>query len=276
MSSIFDNIKKLRDVTGVGIVECKNALLSSDNDFDKAVIFLRKKGILNVASKSNRIANEGLVAVTVSSDKKIGVMLEVNCETDFVSRSDDFVSYVKKLTDFFISYEFDIKDFYLYDKEIILSDDLNNLKIDLVSKLKENIVIKRVRRIVVKDGFLFKYLHFGKLGVILNISEDESNIALDVLMQIASMNPKYVNIDDIPIDILSNEKQICYDKFKNQYPGKSEILLNKMVDGQINKFFKDNVLLEQDFIKDSKKSIKYFLGNKIKLISFVRFELGEV
>ncbi len=275
MTNIFDNVKKLRDITGIGIVECKSALLASNNNIDNAVIYLRQKGTLVATGKSSRTANEGVVHVFVKDDKKSCVILEVRCETDFISRSFEFIGYCDNVGSYFLSSKFFDQNFILYENEIVVSQELNDLRVSLISKFKENIFIKRVYRQSASYGFLFSYVHLDRIGVILNISVNDGAVALDILMQIAAMNPKYIDIGDVPNDILLSEKSIYSTKFKNQYPDKDALLLNKMIDGQVNKFFKDNVLLEQVFIKDAKKNVRYFLNNVVCVNSFVRFELGE-
>jgi elongation factor Ts len=276
MSDFLNNIKVLRDRTGISISECKKALLASNNDIESSIVFLRKSGASIVESKSNRQAVNGVIATFVSNDKKDGVIIEVNCETDFVSKSPDFLNYVSNLCNYFSSKDFIGKNFYLKDNDIILNKELIDLKIDLVSKLRENLVVKRVLKIFSAEGFLFSYLHFDfKIGVILNISKDDDLLAKDILIQIASMKPKYLSLQDIPADVLSFERQIAFDKLKNKYPEKNDMLLSKMVDGQINKFYNDNVLLEQNFVKDGKKFIKQIIYNKINVISFEIFSVNQ-
>lgn len=276
MSILFDNVKKLREKTGIGIVECKNALLASGNDIDEAVVYLRKNGVFNVENKLSRTAKEGLVFVLLSNDKKNGVILEINCETDFVARSSDFSNYAKRICEFFISDEFLGKSFCFDEKNIVLPHYLNDTKIDLVSNFKENIVVRRLYKIFCDDGFLFSYVHFdNQIGVILSANENNPDICLDILMQIAAMNPKYLCISDVPEDILRAEKNIFFDKFKNQYPDKDSLLIDKMVDGQINKFLKNVVLLEQSFIKDSKILVKNLIKDKIHIKTFKRFSVGD-
>jgi elongation factor Ts len=275
MSDFLNNVKKLRELTGISIIDCKKALLESNNNIDLAVIYLRKSGASIMESKSNRQANNGVISVFINESKCDGVMLEVNCETDFVAKSSDFLNYVDKLCKYFVSNDFLGKNFIMTDDKIVLNQELNDLKIDLLSKLRENIVLKRVVKFFSQSGFLFSYLHFdNKLGVVLNIDKDDNFLAKDILIQIASMKPKYLNILDIPGDVLLAEKQISFDKLKNKYPDKSLDLLTKMVNGQVNKFYSDNVLLEQDFVKDNKKKVKQVIG-LCNIISFTTFCLGN-
>ena len=260
MSNFFDNVKKLRDLTGISIIDCKKALIESNNDIDLAVVYLRKHGASIVENKSVRQTNNGVISFLVCESKKSGVIIEVNCETDFVAKSDDFF----------------LKNFYLSENEIFLSKDLNELKINLVSRFRENLVLKRVFKMYSDNGFIFGYLHFdNKLGVILNINKDDSILAKDVLIQIASMKPKYIKKSDVLSDTLMSEKQIYFDKLKNKYPEKDDILLSKMVEGQMNKFFTENVLLEQNFVKDNKKTINQLINSEIDIITFKMFCLGQ-
>lgn len=280
MNNILENIKILRDKTGLGIIECKNALLKTDNDIENAILFLRKNSKLTAVNKSSRITKDGLICIMISEDLKNGVILEINCETDFVARSSDFSDFLFKISNFFLFDEkFFNKNLNFFENDIILSEDLNNYKCDLISKFKENILIKRVSRIFSENGYLFKYIHLGdncgKKGAILNFSENDPKMALDILMQIVSMKPKFLSITDIPDSILQIEKEVYFNKFKNQYVDKNDDLILKMVDGQINKFYKDNVLLEQDFIKANKVAVKNIL-DKCKVYSFIHFEVGSL
>lgn len=276
MSDFLNNVKKLRELTGISIIDCKKALLESNNDIDLAVIYLRKGGASIMESKSNRQANSGVISIFINESKHDGVMLEVNCETDFVAKSSDFLNYIDKLCKHFVSNDFLGKNFIMNDDKIVLNKELNDLKIDLISKLRENLILKRVVKFFSQSDFLFSYLHFdNKLGVILNIDKDDNFLAKEILIQIASMKPKYLNILNIPEDVLLSEKQISFDKFKNKYPEKNLDLLTKMVDGQINKFYSDNVLLEQDFVKDNKKKVKEVIAFRCNIISFTTFYLGN-
>lgn len=276
MSDFFDNVKKLRDKTGISIIDCKKALLVSNNDIDNAIIYLRKNGASIVDSKSNRQANNGVISVFVNENKKDGVIIEVNCETDFVAKSVDFLDYVNRLCLYFVSNDFLGKNFSIYENDIVLNKELADLKIDLISKLRENLVLKRVFKFFSNDNFLFSYLHFdNKIGVILSIDKDDSLLAKDILIQIASMRPKYLSILNVPEDVLLSEKQVYLDKLKNKYPEKDAALLSKMVDGQVNKFYSDTVLLEQDFVKDNKKKIKQIISSKCNIIHFKMFCLGQ-
>ncbi|CAB3976460.1 translation elongation factor Ts [Candidatus Azoamicus ciliaticola] len=276
MSDFLNNVKKLRELTGISIIDCKKALLESNNDVDLAVIYLRKSGASIMESKSNRQANNGVISIFIDESKHDGVMLEVNCETDFVAKSSDFLDYVDKLCKYFVSNDFLGKNFIMNDDKIVLNKELNDLKIDLILKLRENLILKRVVKFFSQSNFLFSYLHFdNKLGVILNIDKDDNFLAKEILIQIASMKPKYLNIFNIPEDELLSEKQISFDKLKNKYPEKSLDLLTKMVDGQINKFYSDNVLLEQDFVKDNKKKLKQVIASRCNIISFTTFCLGN-
>lgn len=276
MSNFFDNVKKLRDLTGISILDCKKALVESNNDINLAFIFLRKSGAAIVENKSIRQTNNGVISFLISENKKDGVIIEINCETDFVARSDEFLNFCNKICEYYLSNVFLFKNFYLNENEISLSESLLELKIDLISRFRENLILKRVFKIYSNDGFIFGYLHFdNKLGVILNVDKDDVNLSKDILIQIASMKPKYLTKSEILPDVLASEKQIYFDKLKNKYPEKDDVLLSKMVEGQINKFFSENVLLEQSFVKDNKKTIKQLIESNINIISFKIFYLSH-
>lgn len=276
MSNFFDNVKKLRDRTGISILDCKKALMESNNDIDLAVVYLRKSGAAVVENKSSRQTNNGVISFLVCENKKDGVIIEINCETDFVAKSEDFINFCNKVCEYYLSEKFLCKIFYLSENEITLSKELIELKIDLISRFRENLIVKRIFKTYSNHGFIFGYLHFdNKLGVILNIDKDDKNLAKDVLIQIASMKPKYLSTSEISGDVLFSEKQIYLDKLKNKYPDKDDTLLSKMLEGQMNKFFAENVLLEQTFVKDNKKTIKQLISSKINILSFNLFCLGQ-
>lgn len=275
MDNLFDKVKELRNRTGIGIVECKKALLASDNDLDKAIVFLRKSGIINSESRSMKNSKEGIIYSKITSDKHTAIIIELNCETDFVARSDYFLEYAQYVCDFYLSSK-DFPDRFFFDKNIILPKPLEDAKTDLYLKVKENIFINKIRKFYSVDSYLYNYIHFdNKLGAILELNNDIPSLALDILIQIVAMNPKYLSISDIPLELINNERLIIFDKFKNQYPDKSDFLLNKMVDGQINKFYKSNVLLEQSFVKDLKISISDHIKNIVNINLFFRLCLGE-
>lgn len=273
---MFDNIKKLREKTGVSIIDCKKALLESDNDIDKAIIYLRKTGSSILESKANRTTKNGVIGICLTDDRKNGVILEINCETDFVARSNEFETLVKQIALFYLS-EYNMEKCFNFNSQVDVKEKyLVDLISDFAVKFKENIVIKRLLKVYSIDGFLFSYIHFDKkIASIIELDSNDETLALDLLMQIVSMKPKFLDIKHVPENVITSERNLFFEKLKLQHQDKNDILLNKMVDGQIAKFFKENVLLEQIFIKDTKKTIKVFLNNKVNILSYNYFSLGE-
>ncbi len=280
--NIIDKIKQLRNKTGVGMMLCKEALLKTNGNMEEAVLFLRKKGFFVAQKRVSKATSAGLVSVLLDDSKKNAVIIEVNCETDFVAKSPKFISFVSKLLDFFIKSDIYGKNFYKLHKEICLNEDINNDRLEFIASVGENITINRVKRICVDKGYLSYYVHgssdFGTIGSIL-LTNNEScnflNLVDDISMQIVAMNPKYLSIKDVPSAIILREKELYYEAGKNKYVNKNKSLLEKIVNGQIKNFYKDVVLLEQMFIKDQKLSVRDTIFNKFELLDFVRFEVGE-
>lgn len=257
--SIIEKIKIIRAQTGISILECKKALIKNNLDISNSILHLRKIGILNAAVKSLRTASDGLIGVVIDKDMKQCVIVEVNCETDFVSKSDDFQQYMDYLCNYFMSNKDNKDSNYCYEN-LTSNIQLEELRLNLISKLGENIVLKMVRRISLKNGFMFSYVHgglkYGKIVSIISVSnyiDDDIDLLLDISMQIVAMNPKYVSIDSVPLHILNNEKKL---------------------NTNLTNFFKNNVLLNQIFIKNNDMSVEDSINNKFTVLDFNRFEVG--
>jgi len=278
----IDKIKLLRVKTGIGLIGCKNALLEADGNIEKAIVCLRKKGLAVALNKMSRKALSGLIFLLIDDNRKNGVILEVNCETDFVAKSSEFITYVRNLAETFLYSDVFNKDFYMLHDDICINKDIEKDRMISISKFGENIIIRRVRRFGVIDGCLFGYVHglsnFGKVGSILladNKAKSFDNMVVDIAMQVVAMNPLYLRKEDVPENVKSNERKIYLETAKNKYSDKSEVVIDKMINGQMDKFYKNIVLYEQLFIKDAKYSVKNLICNKFSLLDFVRFEVGE-
>ena len=278
------DVKELRDRTGVGMMDCKKALVAADGDMDKAIEVLREKGLAVAAKKAGRIAAEGMVTAIVDREKKVGVLLEVNAETDFVAKNEKFQNFVSGVAKTILEQNPADVDTLMnmnYDGTDATVDA--TLK-DLILVIGENMKIRRFTRL---EGDCVSYVHGGgKIGVLVKFDTDLAGTegfeecGKDVAMQIAAAAAQYMNKEDVPEDVVAKEKEILTAQAMNE--GKPQNIAEKMVMGRINKFYKEVCLSEQPFIKDDKVSVgKYVedcakkLGGTIKMVSFVRFEKGE-
>ncbi|PPR76975.1 MAG: Elongation factor Ts [Alphaproteobacteria bacterium MarineAlpha2_Bin1] len=281
-------VKELRVLTGAGMMDCKKALSDSNGNFDDAINWLRTKGLATAAKKSDRDAKEGLVCVKVKNN--LGTIIEVNSETDFVARNDQFQSFVNALADLAleknISLEELLKKTYP-DSELSIHEKLN----ELVSTIGENLSIKRVKNISVKNGKVCSYIHnvvapdLGRIGVLVGIEaekidENLDNISKQIAMHIAATSPISISKEDLSEDIIDKERNV----YKSQAidSGKPEKIIDKMVEGRLRKFFQEVCLYDQLFVIDNETKISDFLtkfskenNNKVNISSFVRFQLGE-
>ena len=275
-------VNELRKKTGAGMMDCKSALVEANGDMIKAVEILRKKGTAVAAKRADRSANEGIILTKISDDKKRGSILEINCETDFVAKSEDFV----KLADKAIKTAFE-KSADSVNKLLEKNPDLNDMLNDVLGKVGEKIEISRLANEEASNGLLVDYIHPGsKLGVMVkfdnvnNSSDELVDLGKDVAMQIAAMNPLCVAREEVEKETI--EKEIEIYKEISRKEGKPEQILEKIAHGKLNKFYQENVLLEQAFIKDNSKTVsdlikeynlKHKSDSKIKL--FHRFHLGD-
>ena len=278
------DVKELRDRTGVGMMDCKKALVAADGDMEKAIEVLREKGLAVAAKKAGRIAAEGMVTAIVDREKKVGVLLEVNAETDFVAKNEKFQNFVSGVAKTILEQNPADVDALMnmnYDGTDATVDA--TLK-DLILVIGENMKIRRFARL---EGDCVSYVHGGgKIGVLVQFDTDLADTegfvecGKDVAMQIAAAAAQYMNKEDVPEDVVAKEKEILTAQAMNE--GKPQNIAEKMVVGRMHKFYKEVCLSEQPFIKDDKISVgKYVedcakkLGGTIKMVSFVRFEKGE-
>ena len=288
MAFTANDVKTLRERTGCGMMDCKKALTESNGDMDKAIEFLREKGLAAVAKKAGRIAAEGLVFGVVDAEKKIGALLEVNSETDFVAKNPDFVSFVEQVAKTVLYENPADVDALMEVKAFGTEETVAAVLQEKVLTIGENL---KIRRFVRLEGDLVTYIHGnGRIGVIAKFNTDVAGKAefvecgKDIAMQIAAINPSYLNREEVPAEVVAKEKEILMaqiqgdEKLKN----KPEQVIAKMVEGKINKYYKENCLLEQAFVKDGNLSVAQYaanvakeLGGKIDVVSFVRFEKGE-
>ena len=266
-------VKTLRERTGAGMMDCKKALSACEGDLDKAVDFLREKGLSQAAKKASRVAAEGAVAAYVSEDAKTGVIVEVNCETDFVAKTDDFQALAHTIAEHIA--KTNPKDIEALKESTLAGKKVADLVTEKVAKIGENISLRRFVRYEVQDGLVASYIHAGgKIGVLVDLKGGNATLGKDIAMQVAATNPAYLNRTQVPADVLEHEKEVLSEQAKNE--GKPEKIIEKMVMGRIQKYYKENCLVDQEFVKDPDQSItKLLKANNADIRAYARFQLGE-
>ncbi len=267
-----NDVKTLRERTGAGMLDCKKALDATSGDLEKAIDWLREKGIAKALKKESRIAAEGTTYI-VTNDHK-AVMIEVNSETDFVAQNETFQEAVKQIAEAILNSDATTME---EAKNIVIDGEtLEQLIINLTAKIGEKISFRRMICVPKEENQVFGvYSHMnGKIGVITLLEGSNEMVAKDVAMHVAAMNPMALDRDSMDEKTVEHEKEVIKEQVMNE--GKPEEIAVKMVNGRINKFYKENCLLEQEFIKDSSMNVEdYAKANQAKVISFVRFEVGE-
>ena len=278
------DVMKLRKMTGAGMMDCKKALTQADGDMDKAIDFLREQGLAKQAKKASRVAAEGVAYACTSNDLSVGVVIEVNAETDFVAKNDSFMDFVKACAETVMKQNpADVEALLALQAEGT-TQTVAELLQEKVLTIGENIQIRRFERM---EGACVAYVHAGgKIGVLVNFDTDLASkpefvaYGKDVAMQIAALNTQYLTEKDVPADDIEHEKEVMRQQVINE--GKPEAIADKIVMGKIGKFYKENCLVDQEFVKDNKQSIKQYtqntakaLGGSIESKKFVRFEKGE-
>ena len=264
------DIKELRERTGAGMMDCKKALTANDGDMQKAIDWLREKGIAKAAKKSGRVAAEGAVAAFVSKDGKTGVLLEVNCETDFTANNENFRAIEQNVIEFIAANK--PADLDALNDGVIDGKKVSDLVTEATATIGEKISIRRFVTYETK-GKLTTYIHMGgKIGVLVDMTGGTDELGKDVAMQIAAANPLAVDRAGVDASELEHEKEILRKQALEE--GKPEKIVEKMVMGRINKFYKEVCLVEQIFVKDNEKTVKDILGGE-KVFRFTRWQLGE-
>lgn len=284
MAFTAKDVMKLREKTGCGMMDCKKALTEADGDMDKAIDVLREQGLAKAAKKASRIAAEGVAFASTNEDGTKGVALEVNAETDFVAKNADFQAFVKTVADTIIeTAPADVEEL-LTKTATGTSVTVAELLQEKIQTIGENIVIRRFK---LYEGAVSAYIHAGgKISVLVKFDTDVADkdgfaeYAKDIAMQVAAANPSYLVKEDVPAEVLDHEKKIMTEQVINS--GKPENIAEKIVLGMIGKYYKENCLVDQAFIKDNKISVNQYtsqtaktLGGKITIAGFVRFEKGE-
>lgn len=282
-------VKELREMTGAGMMDCKKALTQCDGDMDKAVDFLREKGLAAAAKKSGRVAAEGIVVEAMADDAKTGVLVEINCETDFVAKNEDFKAFAAEVAKQALAS--DAADLDAFLNEAWLADSSKTVKdivTDRVAVIGENINIRRFEKLVAADGCVSCYIHGGgSLGVMVYgktdvVNDDVKTCLRNVAMQVAAMDPKYVNRDEVDPAYLAHEKEILLAQAKEENPNKPDNIIEKMITGRLNKEMKEICLLDQAYVQDSDINVAQYVANvgkaagaDLSVVKFVRFKTGE-
>ncbi|MCH5250764.1 MAG: elongation factor Ts [Lachnospiraceae bacterium] len=285
-------VKELREMTGAGMMDCKKALGETDGDMDAAVEYLRKNGQAKAEKKAGRIAAEGLCRVSVKDDKTAAVV-EVNSETDFVAKNEDFQAYVEAVAKQAVDSNAADLDAFLAEKwHLDASKTVKDALVEKIAVIGENLTIRRFQKIVANDGCAVTYVHGGgRIGVIVEAATNVVNDAIkeamtNIAMQVAALNPKYVSPDDVSEEYKAHEKEIITEQIKNdpKMAGKPDKVIEGAVIGRLNKELKEVCLLEQVYVKaeDGKQSVAKYVEQVAKennanlsIKSFVRFETGE-
>ena len=286
-------VKELREMTGAGMMDCKKALAATDGDMDKAVEFLREKGLAGAEKKAGRIAAEGIVATAMTDDEKKAVVVEVNAETDFVAKNAKFQAYVAQVAAQALTTTAADMDTFMAEKWV--ADETLTVKEALSSQISiigENMNIRRFKQVVEENGVVVSYIHAGgRIGVLVDVETDVVNDAVkemgkNIAMQIAALNPKYTSRDEVSAEFIEHEKGILMAQIQNdpKEASKPEKVIQGMIQGRINKEMKEICLLDQTYVKaeDGKQSVAQYVAQvakensaKITVKGFVRFETGE-
>ncbi len=284
MAFTAQDVKTLREKTGCGMMDCKKALTQADGNMDAAIDILREQGLAKSAKKASRIAAEGVAFAETNADATVGVVVEINSETDFVAKNDDFQKFVKTVADTIIEKN-------PADVDALLSETASGIDMTVAELLQEKVLTIgeniKIRRFARYEGNIATYIHAGgKIGVMVNFETDVADkdgfaeYGKDIAMQIAAVNPSYLDKACVPDEVIEHEKAIMTEQVINE--GKPEAIAQKIVMGKIGKYYEENCLVNQVFVKDNKLSVEQYtdqvakkLGGSIKIIDFVRFEKGE-
>jgi elongation factor Ts len=266
-------VKNLRQRTNAGMMECKKALVESEGDIEKAAELLRKTGAANAEQKAGRIATEGTIVQKISADGKRGVLIEVNCETDFVARADSFAAFANQVVDYASTQRPESLD-QLLGGTLETGESVEDARNGLIGRIGENISVRRLEIVEVKEGRISGYVHGRKIGVLVSVRSGTEELGHDLAMHIAASNPLAIDVSGIPEKELIREREIYLSQAKDT--GKPANVVEKIVDGRMKKYLKENTLLGQNFVKDTDITVsELLLKNGAEVSGIVRFELGE-
>ncbi|MCS3859641.1 translation elongation factor Ts [Salinibacter ruber] len=276
MSVSAKQVKELRDATGVGMMDCKEALQETDGDFDEAVSLLRKKGQEVADDRAAVEADEGLVVTAVSDDGHAGAIVEINCETDFVARNEDFQSFADTVAERVLEEtpdDLEALESLPYEDDVTIEEEL----VALTGRIGEKLTVRRFDVLESEEGQIISYVHPGsKLGVLVEVHGDgeAEETGRDVAMQVAALEPIAVTRDEVPNEVKEEEREVAREAAVNE--GKPEHVIDNIVEGKLERFFEDHVLMEQAFVKDSSVSVKDMLDDAdLSVAQFTRYALGD-
>ena len=266
-------VKELREKTGAGMMDCKKVLTETDGDLEKAAELLRERGIAKAAKKSGRVAAEGVVEAYISEDGKIGAAVEVNSETDFVAKNEEFKTFVMDVAKQVVTNNpATVEELLAQPSLTVEGKTVNEVLIDKIATIGENMSIRRFARFE-SEGLVEKYIHGdGKIAVLVNMTNASKELAKDICMQVAAAKPEFVNREAVPAERVEKEKEILKAQTMNE--GKPEAIAEKIVMGRINKFYEEICLVDQAFVKDPSMKVSQVLKDA-SVVEFARFEKGE-
>jgi elongation factor Ts len=276
MSTITaEAVKTLRERTGAGMMECKKALVETNGDLDAAAEMMRKTGLAKADKKASRIAAEGVVVIERSDDGKAAVIVEVNCETDFVAREKDFQVFAANAGKVALAGRATTVEAVLAAK-LADGSSIDDARRALIAKIGENISVRRVG-LLESSGVVGAYLHGTRIGALVALKSGDEAVAKDVAMHVAAINPPHLSVADVPAEVVAKEKEIQLEQIKldPKNANKPEDMLVKIIDGKLRKWVGEITLLGQSFVKDDKQTVEQFLkSSKAEIVSFLRFEVG--
>ncbi len=282
-------VKELRELSGAGMMDCKKALNETNGNIEEAVDFLRKNGQAKAEKKASRIAAEGIVKTVIGADNKVAVMVEVNSETDFVAKNEEFQSFVSDVADQILTTDVaDVDALLAAEWKAEAGKTVSEALVEKVARIGEKLTIRRFVKVEAQDGCVVAYIHGGgKIGVLVKATTDVVNDEVttclrNVAMQVAAMSPKYTSREEVDADYIAHEKAILLDQAKIENPEKPEHIIEKMIMGRVNKLMKEVVLLDQAYVQDGDMTVAKYVesvakatGSTLKVESFVRFQTGE-
>ncbi len=272
MSITASMVKELREITGAGMMECKKALVETDGNLEVAIENMRKSGAAKAAKKSGRVAADGIIKVATSGDNKTAVLVEVNCETDFVAKDENFLAFTDAVIQAALDNKAENVDALMAAE--VGGKSLEQARTDLVAKIGENVQVRRVQLIQSTDGQVGTYSHGKNIGVVVSASGADEDLIKDIAMHVAAANPEYISEAQVPAAQLEKEKEILIAQAQDS--GKPAEIIEKMVGGRIRKYLAEITLKGQPFVKDPDVTVEKLLSAKnADVIEFVRFEVGE-
>lgn len=269
-----EQVKELRETTGAGMMECKRALQEANGDMNAAIDIMRKSGIAKAAKKSDRTAAEGIIVIKLSNDKKRGVIVEVNCETDFVARDSNFVNFAENVANQALNNEVQQVDALLeLPYQAGSANNIETARKELIAKIGENVQVRRLA-LVEASGILGAYKHGERIGALVQLDVDNSELGKEIAMHIVASNPQAVHPSDVSPDMIAQERQIFVEQA--QTSGKPQEIIDKMIAGRMQKFLNEVSLVGQPFVKDPEKTVGQLLeAAKANVLGFVRYQVGE-